>query len=125
MIRRFILMASLMAALAAVTGGKASAIDPAAQQQVWAYNFAQERPWHGVYYHQRYGQPVALVVPPTATMRQTLSWGVSQSTNHSIYHQYGRSANLPGAAQPGAFLATPAWPSHTDQFGVYYVRAPW
>lgn len=125
MIRRIILMASMVAALAAMTGSEASAFDPNAQHQLWAYNFANSRPWHGAYYNQRWGQPVALVVPPTANMRQTLTWGVSQSTNHPIYHQYGRSANWPGARPAGNFLPTPAWPSHTDQFGIYYVRAPW
>lgn len=25
----------------------------------------------------------------------------------------------------GMFQATPYWPSHTDQFGVYPVRSPW
>lgn len=125
MIRRIILMASLLTALAAVTSSKASAIDPYAQYQIWAYNFAMERPWHGAYYNQQYGQPLALIVPPTAHMRQSLSWGVGQSMNHQIYHQFGRSANSPGAAPAGTFQATPAWPSHTDQFGVYYVRSPW
>ncbi len=46
------------------------------------------RPWHGHYYHQMYGQPLALVVPPTASMRQTFSWGVSQNLMYPLYHQY-------------------------------------
>lgn len=125
MIRRIILMASLLTALAAVTSSNASAGDPYAMTQVWAHNFSMDRPWHGPYYNQMYGQPLAMVVPPTAHMRQTLSWGVSQNLMYPIHHQFGRSANSPGVAPAGSFLATPPWPSHTDQFGVYYVRSPW
>jgi hypothetical protein len=125
MIRRTLLAASLLAALAATSGSDASAGDPYAMTQVWSHNFAMDRPWHGNYYHQMYGQPLALVVPPLAHMRQTLSWGVSQNLMYPIHHQFGRSANSPGVAPAGSFYATPPWPSHTDQFGVYYVRGPW
>ena len=34
-----------------------------------------------------------------------------------------RSGASPSAG--GAFYATPRWPSNTNQFGVYPVRAPW
>jgi hypothetical protein len=125
MIRRIILMASLFTALATVTSSNASAGDPYAMTQVWSHNFAMDRAWHGQYYNQMYGQPLALVVPPTAHMRQTLSWGVSQNLMYPIHHQFGRNANSPGAAAGGRFRATPPWPSHTNQFGVYYVRSPW
>lgn len=125
MIRRTLLAASLFTALVAMSGSPTTAGDPYAMTQVWSYNFAMDRPWHGNYYHQMYGQPLALVVPPLAHMRQTLSWGVSQNLMYPIHHQFGRSANAPGAAPAGSFYATPPWPSHTDQFGVYYVRGPW
>ena len=125
MIRRTVLAASLLTTLFAMAPSDASAGDPYAMTQVWSYNFSMDRPWHGNYYHQMYGQPLALVVPPTAHMRQTLSWGVSQNLNYPIHHQFGRSANSPGVAPAGSFYATPPWPSHTDQFGVYYVRGPW
>ncbi len=125
MIRRIILAAAILASFSAVSQVTVSAGDPYAMAQVWAYNFAMDRPWHGGYYHQMYGQPLALVVPPTAHMRQTLSWGVSQNLMYPIHHQFGRSANSPGAAPQGGFRPTPNWPSHTDQFGVYYVRGPW
>lgn len=89
----------------------------------WARNYSMNRPWHGDYYYLPYGQPTALVVPPTSTMQQNYSWGVSQNTMTPIYHQFGRSAPItPGY---GRFFGTPRWPSHTDQFGVYPVRAPW
>ncbi|MCG8652193.1 MAG: hypothetical protein MI861_20305 [Pirellulales bacterium] len=125
MIRKFVLAAGLFSALVATTGNRAEAVDPYAVTQVWAHNFAMDRPWHGRYYHPQYGQPLALIVPPTAHMRQTLSWGVSQNRMHPVHHQFGRSASSPGVAPAGSFYATPPWPSHTDQFGVYYVRGPW
>ena len=127
MIGRFILAVGLLTALAATSGSTATAGDPYAITEVWAHNFAMDRPWHGRYYHQQYGQPLALVVPPTAHMRQTLSWGVSQNVMRPIHHQFGRSAGASGwgVAPRGTFLATPPIPSHTDQFGVYYVRGPW
>jgi hypothetical protein len=89
---------------------------------VWAQYNAARRPWHGQYYYLQYGQPTALVVPPTAVMHQNYSWGVSQNTMMPTYHQFGPAA-YPSAG--GAFYGTPLWPSHTDQFGVYPVRAPW
>lgn len=125
MIRRIIIAAGMVAALAAANQTTATAGDPYAMTQVWAHNFSMDRPWHGGYYNQMYGQPLALVVPPTAHMRQTLSWGVSQNLMYPVHHQFGRSANSPGVAQRGMFRPTPPWPSHTDQFGVYYVRGPW
>lgn len=125
MIRRITLATTCFAALLAATLSNATASDPLAKAQVEAYNFSMTRPWHGPYYHQMYGQPLALVVPPTVSMRQTYSWGVSQNLMYPVYHQFGRSANQPGAAPMGSFHGTPQWPSHTDQFGVYYVRGPW
>ena len=89
---------------------------------VWAQTHAAGQPWHGNYYYLPYGQPTALVVPPTAVMQQNYSWGVSQNTMTPIYHQYGASA-MPSSG--GAFYATPRWPSSTRQFGVYPVRSPW
>ncbi len=125
MMRRIIFTAALVSAFIATTDQKAEATDPGAITQVWAHNFAMDRPWHGNYYHQQYGQPLALGVPPTAHMRQTLSWGVSQNKAYPIHHQFHRNASTPGAAARGSFYATPNWPSHTDQFGVYYIRGPW
>ena len=121
------LMTAALAIVAAMsfTTEDAAAGDPLAMYQVWSYNAQMNRPWHGGYYHINYGQPLALVAPPTASMRQTLSWGVSQNLMYPVPHQFGRSANSPGAAGPGQFAPTPHWPSHTDQFGVYYVRGPW
>jgi hypothetical protein len=89
----------------------------------WAQNQSMQRPWHGEYYWLRTGQPTALVVPPTVTMQQNYSWGVSQNTMTPVYHQFGGHA--PSGGGGGVFKATPYWPSHTNQFGVYPVRGPW
>ncbi len=89
----------------------------------WARTQANQRPWHGGYYWMRTGQPTALVVPPTVTMQSNYSWGVSQNTMTPVYHQFG--GNPPNGAGGGMFRATPYWPTHTDQFGVYPVRGPW
>ena len=105
-------------------------IDPHARADWIAMHRAAARSWHAGYYHTQYGAPVALVVPPTARMQTRMGWGVSQTTMSPIYHQFERpypgpvaGAGAGGGAYP--LLATPRWPSHTDQFGVYYVRGPW
>lgn len=125
MIKRLVQCVAAVAVLTAISSTQANAGDPYAYTDNWAYSAAQTYPWHGPYYHQQYGAPVAMVVPPTAHMRQTYSWGVSQNLMYPIHHQFGR--NYPGYGNTGSngFWATPHWPSHTDQFGVYYVRGPW
>ncbi len=91
----------------------------------WGERFARTTPWNGNYYYMPWGAPTALVVPPTSNMQSSYSWGVSQTTMRPIYHQFARP--YPGDAEGVGvgFLPTPRWPSHTDQFGVYYVRGPW
>jgi hypothetical protein len=89
----------------------------------WAQNQSMQRPWHGEYYWLRTGQPTALIVPPTVTMQSNYSWGVSQNTMTPNWHQFGGHA--PSGGGGGVFKATPYWPSHTNQFGVYPVRGPW
>lgn len=128
--RKLSIAAGLLIALAAISSeaaaqgplGRIINRTPATMGDTWAQQMASGRPWHGQYYYLPYGQPVALVVPPNSVMQQNYSWGVSQNTNTPIYHQYGYAAS-PSAG--GAFYATPRWPSHTGQFGVYPVRAPW
>ncbi|QDV61366.1 MULTISPECIES: hypothetical protein [Crateriforma] len=124
MTKRILFAVAVLGGLFA-TSGSAQAGDPYGMTHIWKMNQAANRPWHGAYQYQQYGQPTALVVPPTAHMRQTYSWGVSQNLMYPLNHQFGRSASYPGAAAPGQFLNTPNWPSHTDQFGIYYVRGPW
>ncbi len=91
-----------------------------------ARRHANDTPWHGPYYHREYGAPVALVVPPNTATHTQWSWGVAQSRVMPNYHQFGRAypGGVPGE-YGGPLYATPAWPSHTDQFGVYPVRGPW
>jgi hypothetical protein len=104
-------------------------IDPWARGDWRAAQAAARQSWHAGYYHTGWGVPVALMVPPTARMQTRWSWGVAQATTVPIYHQFERpypTAVVAGEGVPGvASLPTPRWPSHTDQFGVYYVRGPW
>jgi hypothetical protein len=80
--------------------------------------------WNRNYAHTEYGQPVALVVPPTANLQTNYGWGVASSRLSRIEHQFQR--NYPGyGIFGGPFRPTPVWPSDTTQFGVYYVRGPW
>jgi hypothetical protein len=92
---------------------------------VWSAQHGNNQAWHGNHYYLPYGQPTAVVVPPNTYMRQTYSWGVSQNLMYPQTSRFGRNATSPGALPPGSFQPTPQWPSHTDQFGLYYVRAPW
>jgi len=116
--------------------GKAAAVGRkialAANPNGWYPPYAAH-PWHGYYRHTQYSQPLAMVVPPTASRQTAWSWGVGNTTVQPIYHQFGRQ--YPGAGPQAVggpywqggqqFAPTPHWPSHTDQFGVYYIRGPW
>jgi hypothetical protein len=93
-------------------------------QQQWQRS--QQYNWHSNYAHSAYGQPIALVVPPTAQMQTNWSWGARSARFSRIVHQFGR--DYPGQGNSGGrsgFRRTPAWPSDTNQFGVNYVRGPW
>lgn len=85
---------------------------------------AAQRPWHGRYYHTAWGQPVALVVPPTAELQSDYRWGVPSLEVNRIDHQFQRGYPGYGVART-PFMATPQWPSDTRQYGVYYIRGPW
>jgi hypothetical protein len=98
----------------------------ARRADVLARYYSAQRPWHGPYAYTPWGMPTALVVPPTSKMHTSLSWGVAQSEMVPIYHQFHR--DYPGEMAIGGgaeIYATPYWPSHTDQLGVYPVRGPW
>jgi hypothetical protein len=80
--------------------------------------------WNRNYAYTDYGLPTALVVPPTAQLQTNWGWGVSSSRISRIDHQFQR--NYPGNGPfGGPFRPTPVWPSDTNEFDVYYVRAPW
>jgi hypothetical protein len=85
---------------------------------------AQWYNWNRNYAYTDYGQPIALVVPPTANMQTNYGWGVASSRISRIDHQFQR--NYPGSGTfGGPFRPTPIWPGDTTHFGVYYVRGPW
>ncbi|HUG71631.1 MAG TPA: hypothetical protein VMM76_28060 [Pirellulaceae bacterium] len=93
----------------------------------WAARHARGISWHSQYYHTATGLPVALVVPPTAHMQTRWGWGVAQNTMTPIYPQFRRSYPGDGAGfgGGGVLMPTPNAPSHTDQFGVNYIRGPY
>jgi hypothetical protein len=92
----------------------------------WNQQEALGRSWHDNYQYWRYGEPTALVVPPTASYQTSYGWGVGQVRMFPIHHQFGKAgAGTIGGGGGGMFSRTPYWPSHTDQFGIYSVRAPW
>ena len=130
---RLLLAAALIGAALSATASPATAGTPwhfnhghpAQRADRLARYYANQRPWHGDYAYTQWGTPVALVVPPNAKMHSSWSWGVGQTEMVPLYHQFHR--DYPGEIGPSGypFNATPYWPSHTDQFGVYPVRGPW
>ena len=119
-LRIFLVMAVLTIALQDANAGGRRAV-----ANRWGERYARTMPWHGQYYYAPWGAPVSLVVPPTANMQSSMGWGVAQTEMMPIYHQFARPYPGDGAGTGVGFLSTPYWPSHTDQFGVYYVRGPW
>ena len=84
------------------------------------------RPWHGRQYNVQYGQPIGLVVPPTAELTTDYGWGSVASRMTRIDHQFQRPwPNGYWTPYGYGFLPTPGWPSDTRQFGTYYIRGPW
>jgi hypothetical protein len=122
--RNHVLGAFVALVIAVLITETASAGWPLSSHQAWAASRGRSLPWHNAYYHAAYGEPIALVVPPTAEYQSQYGWGVGATRVTPIYHQFGRA--YPGAAGAyGSFYPTPAWPSDTNQFGVYYIRGPW
>ncbi|HEX3997709.1 MAG TPA: hypothetical protein VHX65_04065 [Pirellulales bacterium] len=98
----------------------------AATPYPYIYWHSLRMPWHTAYADETYGQPIALVVPPTVGLQAQYGWGVCGTRITPIYHQFARPYPGPGAGYVGrGFLPTPEWPSDTTQFGVYYIRGPW
>lgn len=92
----------------------------------WNRQQAAQYSWHGGYNYWRYGQPTALVVPPTAAFQTEYNWGVAQTRSLPIYAQFGNGGGgVIGGGGGAGFSNTPYWPSSTSQFGIYPVRSPW
>ena len=114
---------AVLVLVAAVTMA-APAPQASAAPNHWPVRRAWYYDWNKNYANTTYGQPVSLVVPPTATMQTNYGWGVSSSRLERVDHQFLR--NYPGdGISGGPYKTTPIWPSDTTQFGVYNVRAPW
>ena len=128
-----LLFLSLMAVLALACG------TVRAQEVVYAGSFASnavpvdlgaavagQSGWHAGYYHTMWGQPVALVVPPTATHQTNWGWGIGNTRVTPIYPQFlGPMTATASQYQYGPHRPTPYYVSDTLQFGVYYIRGPW
>jgi len=112
-------------AAAALLGTSLAGESHAERRQWRAYRQSTSLPWHNAYYHTMYGEPIALVVPPTAEFQSQYGWGVGGTRTTPIYHQFTRPYPGPIGPGQGGFLPTPIWPSDTTQFGVYYIRGPW
>ena len=101
----------------------------ATRTDYWNRNTAAPQySWHGNYNYWRWGQPTALVVPPTVAFQTEYNWGVAQTRSIPVYHQFtggmgSGAGSVSGAA--GAFRNTPYWPNSTSQSGIYPVRGPW
>lgn len=92
----------------------------------WNQSQANAHSWHGGYNTWRFGQPTAVVVPPTASYQSSYAWGVGQTRSTPIHHQFGRGAGSFGGGSFGSgFQNAPYFPRNTNQFGYYPVRASW
>jgi hypothetical protein len=123
---KHILILTAVAGIVSMLATDAPAGGPRAKAARKAAYFADGHPWNGDYAYTQDGGPVALVTPPNADFTTAWGWGVTSTEVRPLWHQYHRAD--PGPAAFGAYnpyLPTPLYPSHTDQFGVYPVRAPW
>ena len=85
---------------------------------------AQSYSWQRGYYDPAWGVPYAQVVPRRANLQTKYAWGVTGTQMTPIYNQYTRTPKAMVGGYGEVYAPTPAWPSHTDQFGGYYVRTP-
>ncbi|MBC8354450.1 MAG: hypothetical protein H8E66_20840 [Planctomycetes bacterium] len=122
---RFVL--SLLAASFVILFATAENANADRRADRWAARHARGMSWHSQYAHTATGMPVALIVPPTAHMQTSWGWGVAQNTMTPIYPQFRRSYPGGGADYRSGqtLMPTPNVPSHTDQFGVNYIRGPY
>ena len=95
----------------------------AGRTHAWNQSQANNYSWHGGHNSWRFGQPTAVVVPPTASYQSSYAWGVGQTRSTPIHHQFGRGAGSSGGV--GGSQNTPYWPRSTNDFGYYPVRASW
>jgi len=115
---------AVVATLLTIAGSDASASAAESRYLRPKTRRAPQYNWHANYAHSAYGQPLALVVPPTAQLKTNWSWGAPSAHFSRIDHQFGR--DYPGRGPfGGSFQHTPGWPGNMHQFGVHYVRGPW
>ena len=82
--------------------------------------------WHdGGYVDPQWTTPHAMVMPPTVHRQIKYGWGASGTELKRIPFRYSMYGLPDGAFPDGAWRPAPVQPSHTDQMGTYYIRAPW
>ena len=111
--------------LSPIDGAQAAGHHRAVHQDRAARWYNANVPWHAPYYQPTWGQPLALVVPPTATFQTQYSWGVGRTRMTPLNHQFVRPYPGPFVGGANPWGPPPLWPSDTTQFGTYYVRGPW
>jgi hypothetical protein len=119
------LLLALTVGCAVFATSNSAQADPKLRGYWHAAHRSERSSWHQPYYHTAWGRPLALVVPPTARTETSWGWGVAQSSVTPIYQQFKRPYPGGESSDYGSLLGTPPWPSHTNQFGVYYIRGPW
>jgi hypothetical protein len=123
--RTFILPIAMAAGMVLSSINFASAVEIINCKGGWSCLWGKCRDsWTAGYANASWGTPVALVVPPTAEVQTNWGWGVGNTRVTPICTRFKR--DYPGpVASSIPMKATPAWPSDTAQFGVYYIRGPW
>jgi hypothetical protein len=127
MIRRM-LFAFLAVALALVCGRAQAQEVQYAGYEPQAINTVMMDPgaWHAGYSHTAWGQPVALVIPPTVTHQTNWGWGIGNTRITPVFPQYNGPMTAGPSQYPyGPHRPTPYYVSDTLHFGVYYIRGPW
>jgi hypothetical protein len=90
----------------------------------FAAHRAAHSSWHNDYYDPAWGTPVALVVPARVKAQTNYGVGVGQTSVTRVPHQFRPDGMEVVTPDGGAFAPMPAWPTNTNQLGVYYVRGP-
>jgi len=117
------MLLGLVGCVSSVSWGREGFYHRSAQADRGARWFNTRVPWSAPYAHTQWGGPVALVLPPNANFQTDYSWGVARTRMTPVHHQFARPIAAPGGG--ATYSPTPIWPSDTNQFGVYGVRAPW
>jgi hypothetical protein len=93
-------------------------------QPAW-WMYPHDGNWHAGYRHTTWGQPLPLVVPPTAAWQTVWGRDVGATQVVPINAQYSGPYYAYPTGTGQYFYPQPYWPVDTRQLGVYYIRGPW